>query len=155
MSRHSKLQRKQLQTLAQEVSAKFAEVRHRVDMHAFGFALALVSSFVMAGGTTLPTSNGTLDRALKLAIERGAFSPWKDWILFVNTVVGTRAAQLAEVVTCAQMAGIIGFVGPDYQKGIMLLTPRTASTMLTQNGITDETATEWGETLIQALAEVF
>lgn len=154
MRSHERGQRKQLRALAQQVSRKLADINQRVNMQAFGFSLALVSSLLVSGVSRFSTQGGRLDRAIKLAVERGAFTPWKNSLAFVDTMVGLRCVQLQETLLIAQMAGILWFVGPSFNEAEIVISVETARTMLRSNKLDEETARSWGAALVAALAEV-
>ncbi len=121
-------------------------------MHTFGFALALLSCWVVAEGGDFPSEEGKLDRALQLALARGAFVPWKDWLVFLHTSQGLRCKQVGEALVMAQMTGLLWY--PQRNLPRILLSSRWAAEMLSNNKISITLASEWGKTLIQAVAEV-
>lgn len=145
---------KKIRALVRGVGQRLAGVSQSINMHAFGFSLALASALVVSDVKRFPTGDGRLDRALKLAIERGAFEPWKDWLAFADTRVGLRCVQLQEALLTAQMTGIIWFPEFNYNEAEVLISADAARTMLRNNKLPEETARSWGATLVAALAEV-
>lgn len=121
--------------------------------HAFGFGLALISSWVLAGGEDMPDADGsgTMDRALKRALELGAFEPWKEWLTFAGARTGLRCVQLDEALRVAQIAGLIWYPGPSFNRCRPLITAGGAAELVRRNGIPREVAGSWGEALLQAV----
>lgn len=119
--------------------------------HALGFGLAFISCWVLAGGEDMPDADGsgTMDRALKLALEQGAFEPWKDWLAFVDARAGLRCVQLEEAMRVSQIAGLVWYPGPSFNSARPLITETGAAELVRRNGIAVEEARSWGGTLRQ------
>ncbi len=121
-------------------------------MRAQYIADVLVSAWTLAErDTPLPTGTGVLDRALKTAIEEGAFPQFKDELRFVRTRVGVRCAQLESILSWAQASGQTSDPNSSYEVTEMKTSKHFAQRVLAEHQIDPELACTWGRTLSKAI----
>lgn len=129
--------------------------------HLLDVAELLIASWILGGNEEddrIPTSHGILDRALELAVERGAFPPEvRDELHFVDSRVGLRCVELPEILVWAQRALLTTVPNPTYQSTQIQISPKAARRILSDLDITDvteESAVEWGRLLRGAVDEI-
>jgi len=101
----------------------------------------------------LPTSHGLLDRALKLAIERGAFPLWGERLHFVDSRVGLQCIELPALLDWAQRAQLTTAPNPSYRTTQPQVSKRAARAMLRDLGVSEVDARGWGKILAAAVGE--
>ena len=113
----------------------------------------LIASWLLGtGGDRIPTSHGILDRALKTALERGAFPPWvRDQLNFVDSRVGLQCVELPELLDWAQRAQITSAPNPSYHSTQVQISDSAAQKMLSDLDVTEEDAIKWGKLLQEAV----
>lgn len=99
----------------------------------------------------IPTSHGVLDRALKMAVQDGAFSEWGQRLHFADSRVGLQCVELPEVLTCAQRAEFTTAPNPSYRQTDVRVGPSVARRILARRRIDASAATEWGRKLHEAV----
>ena len=107
-----------------------------------------VKSFFHGGE---PAAGVTATKIAKRALELGAFEPWKEWLTFAGARTGLRCVQLDEALRVAQIAGLIWYPGPSFNRCRPLITAGGAAELVRRNGIPREVAGSWGEALLQAV----
>ena len=126
--------------------------------HLLDVAELLIASWILGGideDDRLPTSHGILDRALELAVSRGAFPPQvRDELHFVDSRVGLRCVELPEILVWAQRALLTTVPNPTYQSTQIQISPKAACQILSELGYAKDDATEWGSLLRRAIDEV-
>ena len=126
--------------------------------HLHDVAELLIASWILGGDKEddrIPTSHGILDRALELAVERGAFTPEvRDELHFVDSRVGLRCVELPEILVWAQRALLTTVPNPTYQSTQIQISPKAARRILSDLDVASESATEWGRLLRRAVDEV-
>ena len=126
--------------------------------HLHDVAELLIASWILGGekeDDRIPTSHGILDRALELAVERGAFPPEvRDELHFVDSRVGLRCVELPEILVWAQRALLTTVPNPTYQSTQIQISHHAARRILSDLGYTKDNAAEWGKILRAAVNEV-
>ena len=115
-------------------------------------AQLLVSCLSLAGQEELPTSDGLFDRALKIALDKGAFPEWtRDSIHFTDSRIGLRCVELPAILDMAQKADLTTAPNPSYHRTRVHLNDRAARRLLRNLDVQEEKAREWGQVLGKAL----
>ena len=126
--------------------------------HLHDVAELLIASWILGGENEddrIPTSHGILDRALELAVARGAFPPdVHNELHFVDSRVGLRCVELPEILVWAQRALLTTVPNPTYQSTQIQISPKAARRILSDLDIAAESATKWGRLLRRAVDEV-
>ena len=112
----------------------------------------LVASWILGGdGDRIPTSHGILDRALKEAIDGGAFPNWlRDQVHFADSRIGLQCVELPAVLDWAQRAQLTTAPNPSYQSTQVQISKSAALELLMDLNVTREQAAGWGEALREA-----
>ena len=78
----------------------------------------LIISWILGGESDrdrIPTSHGILDRALKAAVDHGAFPPWiREELTFVDSRIGLQCVELPSLLNWAQRAQLTTAPNPTY-----------------------------------------
>ena len=115
----------------------------------------LVASWILGdGGDRIPTSHGILDRALKTALEREAFPPWlREQLHFVDSRIGLQCVELPALLDWAQRAQLTTAPNPSYQSTQVQISPSAARKILSDLGVSEDDAVQWGRLLRHAVDE--
>ena len=115
----------------------------------------LIASWILAGDDEpgpLSTSHGLLDRALRQALEKGAFpATWRERLHFVDSRTGLQCVELDGVIGAAQRAEFTQEPNPSYRETRIKIGPRAARILLRRQGVQEEDAKNWGRALHEAL----
>jgi len=115
----------------------------------------MVASWILGGeDERIPTFGGHFDRALRTALEQGAFGDWGRELHFVDSRVGLRCVELPSLLNWAQRAQLT--TTPDMSSSWtqVVVGARAARLMLTDLGVAVSEATAWGKLLRTAVVEV-
>ncbi len=114
----------------------------------------LITSWILGGGgdrDRIPTSHGVLDRALRAAIERGAFPPWvHDELNFVDSRIGLQCVELPALLNWAQRAQLTTAPNPTYHWTQVQISRGAALKILPELDVSEEEAMKWGRILREA-----
>lgn len=111
-------------------------------------AQVLVSTWaISAPGSALPTSEGILDKALKLSIEEGAFKNISSQLNFVNGRTGLKCVELSSILNWAQAAELTQDPNPTYRETCIKISEGAAKRTLRRLGVKLEDAMQWGKLL--------
>lgn len=102
----------------------------------------------------LPTGQGVLDRALKIAIENGNFPDEFQNLRFIQSRVGTRCPELNAILSWAQAAELTSDPNPSYDVTKAKPTEDVAVIILDDLGVNVDDARSWGQALAEAIEEV-
>ncbi len=114
----------------------------------------LITSWILGGGDRdrIPTSHGILDRALRTAMERGAFPPWvREELNFVDSRIGLQCVELPSLLNWAQRAQLTTAPNPTYHATQVQISRDAARRILSELEISEEEAGEWGAILRDAV----
>lgn len=115
----------------------------------------LITSWILAGEDDrdrIPTSHGILDRALRAAIESGAFPPWvHDELNFVDSRIGLQCVELPALLNWAQRAQLTTAPNPTYHWTQVQISRGAARRILSELHVPEEEAIEWGGILREAV----
>ena len=117
----------------------------------------LIASWILGGddGNRMPASHGILDRALKIAVDQGAFPPWfRDELHFVDSRVGLQCVELPELLDWAQRALLTTAPNPSYHWAQVQVSSKAARQILSDLDIDEGEAREWGRLLREAVVRV-
>ena len=116
----------------------------------------LIASWILGGdGDRIPTSQGILDRALKVAVEDKTCPPWvRDQLHFVDSRIGLQCVELPALLDWAQRAQLTSAPNPSYQSTQVQISGKAARQMLPDLDVTEKEATEWGRLLRQIVDTV-
>src|SRR5688572_14946809 len=113
-------------------------------------ARIVVASWVLANGSKrIPTERGLLDRALKRAVEEGAFA--RESIEFVDTGEALVCVQGEAIIDEAQGLGLTAAPNPSYAQAESRISERGAIHLLHDVNRTREEAVVWGQILARAI----
>lgn len=106
--------------------------------------------------TRIPTSHGVLDRALKTAVNSGAFPEWaRKRLHFVDSRIGLQCIELPSILEWAQRSQLTSAPNPSYETTDVQISDRLAEGLLKNLEVGDlKTAVSWGKQLRNAVAEV-
>ena len=109
----------------------------------------LIACWALGGDNApIPTSNGLLDRALKLACDQGVFPDWaRDQLHFVDSRIGLQCIELPEILDWAQKAALTTVPNPSYSKTEVGISRRAATYILNRINVSEDDATTWGGAL--------
>ncbi len=109
----------------------------------------LIASWILTGERdSLPTGDGILDRALRDALESGAFpAPWRERLNFADGRAGLECVELKSVINSAQLAGFSSDPNPSYQATSMKISVKAALRLLRRHSIAEDDAKKWGAAL--------
>ena len=115
----------------------------------------VIASWILGdGGDRIPTSHGILDRALKTALEREAFPPWlREQLHFVDSRIGLQCVELPALLDWAQRAQLTTAPNPSYQSTQVQISPNAAREILSDLGVSEDDAAQWGRLLRHAVDE--
>ena len=124
----------------------------------YNIAHLLVSSWALSNpenaGKKIPTSNGLLDRALRIAVNRRSLPEWvSDGLNFVDSRMGLQCVELPEILDWAQRAKLTSTPNPSYQYTEVNVSPLVARTLIRRLGISEPEAKAVGHALREALAD--
>lgn len=107
----------------------------------------IVSSWVVSGeDKKIPTSHGLLDKALKRAVDQGAFPDWaRNKLHFADSRIGLQCVELPHILNWAQRAELTKAPNPSYQTTEVQISSDLARRLLKSMGIATEQAKQWGE----------
>ena len=114
----------------------------------------LITSWILGGGDRdrIPTSHGILDRALRTAIERGAFPSWiHEELSFVDSRIGLQCVELPSLLNWAQRAQLTTAPNPTYHSTQVQISREAARRILSELKVSEDEASEWGAILRQAV----
>ena len=115
----------------------------------------LITSWILAGEgdrDRIPTSHGILDRALRAAIERGAFPSWiREELNFVDSRIGLQCVELPALLNWAQRAQLTTAPNPTYHWTQVQISHSAARRILSEIEVSEEEAIEWGGILREAV----
>lgn len=115
----------------------------------------LITSWILGGEggrDRIPTSHGILDRALRTAIERGAFPPWvRDELNFVDSRIGLRCVELSSLLNWAQRALLTTAPNPTCHWTQVQISRGAARRILSEHDVPEEEAIGWGGILREAV----
>ena len=114
----------------------------------------LIISWILGGDDRdrIPTSHGILDRALRAAIERGAFPPWvREKLSFVDSRIGLQCVELPSLLNWAQRAQLTTAPNPTYHSTQVQISRAAARKILSELKVSEEEVVEWGEILREAV----
>lgn len=116
-------------------------------------AQLIISAWRLSGDDSrIPTSNGLLDRALRIAIEREAFpDKTREELHFVDSRIGLQCIELPSILDWAQRAQLTAAPNPSYQYSDIQVSDKVAKRLVNGLGITVEEATKWGKILREAV----
>jgi hypothetical protein len=104
-------------------------------------------------GKKLPSGQDTLDRALKVAIERGNFPDEFKKLRFVKTRTGIRCPDLSSALSWAQASDQTADPNPAYDTTMVKPSEFVGAVILEELGIPIEAARRWGLALFEAVKE--
>ena len=114
----------------------------------------LITSWILGGGDRdrIPTSNGILDRALRTAVERGAFPSWvREELNFVDSRIGLQCVELPSLLNWAQRAQLTTAPNPTYHSTQVQISREAAQKILSELEVSEEEAMKWGTILREAV----
>lgn len=115
----------------------------------------LITSWILGGEgdrDRIPMSHGVLDRALRVAIEHGAFPPWvREELNFVDSRIGLRCVELPALLNWAQRAQLTAAPNPAYHWTQVQISRGAARRILSEHDVPEEKAIEWGSILREAI----
>ena len=114
----------------------------------------LITSWILGGGDRdrIPTSNGILDRALRTAVERGAFPSWvREKLNFVDSRIGLQCVELPSLLNWAQRAQLTTAPNPTYHSTQVQISREAAQKILSELDVSEEEAMKWGTILREAV----
>ncbi len=113
----------------------------------------LLASWVLSGpNDQIPIGQGLLDRALKGAIEKGAFLAWGQ-LHFVDSRVGLRCAELEGILDAAIAAELAFYVSPSFTTIQPTFGLRVAQALLKRHEVDETDARTWGTLLRTSLVQ--
>jgi len=118
-------------------------------------AQLLVSSWCLgAEEKSLMTSNGVLDRALKLAYDRKALPDWATKeIHFADSRIGLQCVELPAILDWAQAAELTSAPNPSYRFAELKVSARVARMLLQKLEVSEEDAKALGRMLKESIDE--
>ena len=103
----------------------------------------------------IPTSQGLLDRALRIAVENDAFPEWvRNELHFVDSRIGLQCVELPSILEWAQRAHLTAAPNPSYQFADVQVSQKVAKRLLARLDIDVDNAAKWGKILRDALVKV-
>ena len=122
--------------------------------HPLDMIEVLITSWILGGGDRdrIPTSNGILDRALRTAVERGAFPSWvREELNFVDSRIGLQCVELPSLLNWAQRAQLTTAPNPTYHSTQVQISREAAQKILSELEVSEEEAMKWGTILREAV----
>jgi len=111
-------------------------------------AQLIVASWVIANAdesSTIPTSEGVIDRALKAAADDPTFPGWaREMLHFVNSRFGLQCVESEAILQAAGKAKLTSDPNPTYTRTEITATPRVARYLLSRLSVSLEEAREIG-----------
>ena len=106
----------------------------------------LIASWILGGGDArIPTSQGILDRALKIAVRHNACpSSIRAQLHFVDSRIGLRCVELPALLDWAQRAQLTTAPNPSYQSTQVQISHKAAQQILQSLGVSEHEAAQWG-----------
>ena len=114
----------------------------------------LITSWILGGGDRdqIPTSHGILDRALQIALARGAFPSWvREELNFVDSRIGLQCVELPSLLNWAQRAQLTTAPNPTYHSTQVQISREAARKILSDLDVSQAEAIKWGEILREAV----
>jgi hypothetical protein len=118
----------------------------------------LVSSWALtkqdSNDTKIPTSEGLLDRAMKISVEAGNFPDWfRSSLHFVDSRMGLQCVELPTILDWAQRGKLTNAPNPTYQSTEVQLSDLVARKLIHRLEIPEADARKWGAAFRQALIQ--
>jgi hypothetical protein len=118
----------------------------------YQLAELLIASWKLANGSAqIPTSHGSLDRALEQLIRsKNSLPSWvRENLTFANTDVGMRCLELPQVLFCAQDSLLTSEPNPTYTYSEIKIDDTGSRRLLRKLGVAPDVATKFGHALKQ------
>jgi len=103
---------------------------------------------------TIPTSNGVLDRALKLAYDKDVLPNWaREEIHFADSRIGLQCVELPAILDWAQAAELTSAPNPSYRFAELKISSTVARALLRKLHVSEDDARSIGQLLKQSIEE--
>ena len=105
-------------------------------------------------GSSIPTSYGLLDRALKAVWDGGGFPEWaRERLHFADSRIGLQCVELPSILEWAQRSQLTSAPNPSYETTEVQISDRVALRLLKELQVTDDQGKKLGISLRSAMKQ--